>query len=211
MLSNRSRLAVGNLLIILSLFIGSATAHDLHISKVNIVSGDSKMHLELTINAHELKFMEEVDQNNDGKIDRAEFEKKKQAIGKRLLGSLQLKINGIQVEATTSGVMMDIGSHHLFFRAHYPENDKIESLTLTSDLQEVTSESHVTRVTYTNAGNEKLAKLRARSNSVTFGSELNSSFLGTSVSEYSGFVSIFIGLIIASGLFYGFRRTNFSN
>ena len=53
----------------------SLYAHEIPISELNIISEKSMMHLELLINTHEIKFMGEMDENENGKIESRELEK----------------------------------------------------------------------------------------------------------------------------------------
>jgi len=187
-------------------------AHEIPISELNIVSDGSKMHLELVVNAHELKFMEEVDENNNGKIESDEVENHREAIIQQLVKALEIEINGLQVEAEASGVMMDLGSHHMIFRSHYPEKGKTRSLKLTSELHTITNQSHITRVTYTSSGEKSLARLDSRSNSVTFESKTAQQTAGlwrTIFDEYGVWMGIFAGLVVFSVLLYKVRKQFF--
>jgi len=191
---------------------GNVDAHEIPISELSITSDGSKMHLELLINTHEINFMEEVDENENGTIESEELEKNQEAIKAQLLKVLMVEINGIEVEAESSGVMMDIGSHHMFFRSHYPVEEKKESLKLTSQLHTITNQSHITRVTYTHSGEKELARLDSRSNSVTFEPKTASQTAGlwkTIFGEYGVWVTIFAVLVLVSFLFYKYRKQFF--
>lgn len=65
-----------------------------------IIQDESKVHLELKINAFELNFLSEIVQNNNNLIEKNEFDEKKRAIKKRLLESLKIEINGFSAVST---------------------------------------------------------------------------------------------------------------
>lgn len=194
-------------------FLCSVTdAHDLHISEITVVPDKSQMHVELKFNAFELRFISELDQNANGQIEKGEFYEKRDAIIQRLLESLKIEIDGLEIEARASGLMLDASSHHLVFRAHYPVSGPVESLKLTSDLQSITSQSHVTLVTYRGATDKQLAKLEARSNSVVFHPAVTRISNGNWWESYfytKGMVLLMCFGLIAGGLFYGFKRPVF--
>lgn len=185
-----------------------ADAHEIPISEIRIVPDESQVHLELKLNVFELKFASELDQNNNDKIDRSEFEAKRNVIKQRLLESLNIEIDGMLIEAQTFGVKLEGDSHHLIFRAHYPGDSQKAFLKLTSKLQGVTNQSHITWVTYHGTDNKRRAKLDTRSNSVTFDSANNSPRLLKSLLSPGGLLVVCVGLLIG-GIFYRLKSSYF--
>jgi hypothetical protein len=137
----------------------SALAHTLPISFLKIVPGEEHVHLELVFNPFELSFFSELDNNRNGRIDAAELALHEARIVERLLDALQLSISGKPVAAATAGVLPDLDSHHMTFRAHYPADARNADVTFKSDLGAITSGSHVTQVTYGKAGQSQAARL----------------------------------------------------
>ena len=161
---------MGVLVIIGLIQIEEGNAHELPISDINIVESDSKIHLELKLNAFELAFLSEMDTNENNKIDKKEFEEHKEIIRKKILKTLTIKLDNTVLIAESSGLMLDMTSHHFVFRAHYfiSENNTLASLKIKSELQKITDRSHVTRVTCNLGGQKQKARLDARNNTVTF-------------------------------------------
>lgn len=208
MLKDRTKILWIPIVLFIFFFYSFADAHEIPISKIKIVPDESQVHLELKLNVFELKFASELDQNNNDKIDRHEFEAKRKAIKQRLLEALNIEIGGALIEAQTYGVKWEGDSHHLIFRAHYPVDSQKAYLKLTSKLQEVTNQSHITWVTYHGTDNKQRAKLDTRSNSVTFDPTKNPSRLVKSLFSPGGLLVVCTGLLIW-GICYRLKRSVF--
>lgn len=208
MLKDRTNILWVPIVLLIFFFCNSADAHEIPISEIKLVPDESQVHLELKLNVFELKFASELDQNNNDKIDRHEFEAKRKVIKQRLLESLNMEIGGALVEAQTFGIKREGNSHHLIFRAHYPVDSQTADLKLTSKLQGITSQSHITWVTYYNTGDKQRAKLDTRSNSVTFDPTKNSPSLVKSLFSPGGLLVVCTGLLIV-GIFYRLKKSVF--
>lgn len=191
-----------------SVFFSLARAHDIPISELRMVPDDSQIHMELRLNIFEFRFISEIDNNKNRRIEKEEFEENKELIKKKILGSLKLQTGREIIKEHSSAITLD-ESHHVIFRAHYPVNAYQQSLKLVSELQSVTNQSHVTLVNFGNAENNKqLAKLDNRLNSVTF-SPLGSSASGIFRNTLLNFRSVALMAVfslMAVGAFYGLKK-----
>jgi hypothetical protein len=157
-------------LLVLALFLGglATSAHTLPISYLTIVPDADYLHLELVLNPFELSFFSEIDTNHNGRLDPAELTGRDREITRRLLNCLVLRVNGRRVQAETAGVTPDLDSHHLTLRAHYRVDARHTQLTLRSNLNTLTSGSHITHVRYGKAGHIQSAQLDLQSTEAVF-------------------------------------------
>jgi hypothetical protein len=147
---------------------GRAGAHTLPISYLSVVPDADYLHLELLLNPFELNFFAELDTNKDGRLEPAELEGREGIVARRILDCLSLRVGGKPVEAEVAGVRPDVNSHHITLRAQYHVDARNKPLEITSSLVSITSGSHLTQVTYRNAGRRQLAQLDMVSPKVTF-------------------------------------------
>jgi len=186
--------------------------HELPISHITIVESDSKIHLELKINAFELAFLSKMDVNDNNVIEKKEFDDHKEIINKKILQALTIELNNTRMYAESSGLMLDMTSHHFVFRAHYPsiEREAFRSLTLISDLQKITDRSHVTKVTCNLSDSKQRARLDARNNTATFnlGEDAKFHTLAGMVYNKQNLWILFSGLLIGITGMYVFKNRN---
>ncbi|MGZ4973689.1 MAG: glycoside hydrolase family 38 N-terminal domain-containing protein, partial [Limisphaerales bacterium] len=137
-------------------------AHTLPISYLTVVPDSDHVHVELSINPFELNFL-------PGRAweDATVLMQQKDTITKEILAHLEIRVGGKTVESDSVGTMMDEGSHHLTFLAHYPAQ-RSQPITINSDLTTVTSVSHITEVTYRGTSGEQMARLDAQNRHVEF-------------------------------------------
>jgi hypothetical protein len=145
-----------------------AGAHTLPISYLHLVPDADYLHLELVFNAFELTFMSEVDENKDGELSPAELQAHGQMVADRVVAALKLSVGGRELHSETAGMDPDLSGHHVRLRAHYKVDARRVPLTVESDLNSITSASHLTQVTYANGTNTQKAQLDSQSRKVTF-------------------------------------------
>lgn len=145
-----------------------AIAHTLPISYLFIVTDADYIHLELSFNPFELMSFREVDTNKNGRLDPAEVESQGDKITRLLLDQLTLSVDGKRIAVENAGISPDADSHHATLRAHYRVKSRDTTIVVESNLQNVTSSSHLTQVKCLRDGKESLAQLDSRSHKATF-------------------------------------------
>lgn len=150
------------------LLVFNAGAHTLPISYLRLQPDTDYLHLELSFNPFELTFFSELDDNHDGELGLAELKAHGQTVANRVAGALKIVVGDNPIYAETAGMDPDLSGHHVRLRAHYKVNARQLPLTLESELNAVTSSSHLIQVTYAAEGRQQLAQLDAQSHKVTF-------------------------------------------
>lgn len=145
-----------------------ATAHTLPISYVFVVTDKDYVHLELSFNPFELANFTEFDTNKNGRLDPAELSSGQEKLSRQILDHLTLAVNEKPVAAETAGLAPDGDTHHATLRAHYRVDASRAALTLESTLQEITSSSHLSQVSFLRDGKPQLAQLDSQSHQVAF-------------------------------------------
>jgi len=145
-----------------------AAAHTLPISYLRLVPAADYLHMELVFNPFELAFMPELDDNKDAELDPNELGAHGQALADRVAGAFKLSAGGKALRPETTGMDPDLNGHHVRLRAHYKVDARRLPLTVETELPALTSASHLTQVTYVNAGHQQLAQLDPHSRKVTF-------------------------------------------
>jgi len=143
-------------------------AHTLPISYLRVVVDADYLHLELVFNPFELRFMPELDDNKDAELNLAELAAHGQLLADRVVGALKLSTGDTTLRPETVGMDPDLNGHHVRARAHYKVDARRVPLTIETQLPALTSESHLTQVTYLNGENQQLAQLDPHSHKVTF-------------------------------------------
>lgn len=183
-------------------------AHDIPISTIHIVPDNNEVHLQLVINSFELSFLSEVDQNHNGYVDPEELEVKRALIKRQLLSVLKISMDKRNIRAHSSGIMLNDQNHHLVFRAHYPRKQGFRSLKLVSNVEEITSRSQVTQVTFGTPGQEQMARLEGATNTATFalakGAE--NPFWASVFGNRVLMALVLLGLVISGGMYIA-RKT----
>jgi hypothetical protein len=143
-------------------------AHTLPISYLFVVTDVDYVHLELSFNPFELASFSEFDTNKNGRLDPDEIESQGDKITRLLLENLTLLVDGKKVAAENAGISPDGDSHHATLRAHYRVKARHATITVESNLQKVTSSSHLTQVNCLRGGERQLAQLDSQSHKATF-------------------------------------------
>jgi hypothetical protein len=164
------RLQFGLIAVTLALWFSGvrAFAHTLPISYLFMVTDVDYVHLELSFNPFELASFSEFDTNRNGRLDPAEIESQGDKITKLLLENLTLRVDGKEVAAENAGISPDGDSHHATLRAHYRVKAREAVVSLESNLQKVTSSSHLTQVNCWRGGERQLAQLDSQRHQATF-------------------------------------------
>lgn len=182
-------------------------AHTIPVSEIYIVPDRAEVHLELTINSFELSFLSEIDENHNGFIDESEMESYRSKIKKRLLSVISVQMDDKTVEAEAAGLILNSRNHHLTLRAHYPKEWEYETLKLTSNIEQITSKSQITQVTYGNAPHTQKARLESDTNVATFGKRQNNhKGLWASIFGMQSIVLLIWVLLLGAGGFYGVQK-----
>ena len=147
---------------------GRVCAHTLPISYLFVVADVDYVHVELSFNPFELASFSEFDTNKNARLDPAEFESQGAKITKLLLENLTLRVDGKEVTAENAGLAPDGDSHHATLRAHYRVKAREAVVSLESNLQRVTSSSHLTQVHCLRGGERQLAQLDSQRHQATF-------------------------------------------
>ncbi len=126
------------------------------------------LHLEMVFNAFEISFISELDDNKDGELDVAELKAHGQTLANRMVSALKLTVGGKPVFAETAGMDLDMTGHHVRLRAHYKVDARRSPVTLESELNSITSSSHLIQVTFIGEGPQQLAQLDMHWPKVTF-------------------------------------------
>jgi hypothetical protein len=137
-------------------------AHTLPISYLQAVQDETYVHLELTINPFELNFSRELDNNRNGLLEAAEIAAADEKLAQRILERVVLKADGIRIAAESAGIAGEPTDHHLTIRAHFPIAASRAAISIDTDLQAVTSASHLTEVTFRSERGMQLARLDAQ-------------------------------------------------
>jgi len=143
-------------------------AHNLPISEMMLVADEEYLHLEIVLNATELTFFRELDQDRNGHVSLAEAAERGEQCSRRVLEALEIRIAGQLVDAEVSGLVPNHNTHHLTIRAHYPGNATAETLELTSRLAAITHGAHLVQVVFRTPHDTRKARLNASANSVSF-------------------------------------------
>ena len=169
-MSSRTRLSVpfGCLVAAAALFLSNADAHTLPISYLRIQPEADYLHLELTFNAFEMSFISELDDNKDGELDATELKAHGQVLADRVAGALKVSVGGKLFAAETDGMDPDLTGHHVRVRAHYRVDARRLPVTVESELNAITSSSHLIQVTYSADGKQRLAQLDMQTRKATF-------------------------------------------
>lgn len=164
------RLQFGLIAVALALgFVGTrAYAHTLPISYLFIVTDADYVHLELSFNPFELVNISEIDTNKNSRLDPAEIESQGDKITRLLLENLTLMVDGKKITAENAGIAPDADSHHATLRAHYRVKTRHATISVESNLQKITSSSHLTQVNCLRDGKRTLAQIDSQSRKATF-------------------------------------------
>lgn len=161
------------LIVLVYIMLGSFStpgfAHTIPISVIHILPDKKEVHLQLTINSFELNFLSELDQNHNGYIDLKELNAKRSLLEMRLLSTLKISMDGRDIQAGSMGILLDEQNHHLTFRVHYPKKENFESLKLVSNIEQITSKSQITQITYGAGRHQQKARLQGGVNTAIFG------------------------------------------
>ena len=160
--------ALRPLLPVMVLLAGHACAHNLPISYLHLQADQEYVHLELIFNVFELTFISEVDDNKNGELDPDELKAHGQALANHVISALKISVGDKPITAETVGMDPEMTGHHVRLRAHYKVDARRQPLTLESDLNGITSSSHLIQVTYVSEGRPQLAQLDAQSRRVKF-------------------------------------------
>jgi hypothetical protein len=160
--------ALWRLLAVMALLAGHASAHNLPISYLHLQADQDYVHLELIFNVFELTFVSEVDDNKNGELEPNELKAHGQALANHVISALKLSVADKPITAETAGMDPEMTGHHVRLRAHYKVDARRQPLTVESDLNAITSSSHLIQVTYSSEGRAQLAQLDAQSRRVTF-------------------------------------------
>jgi len=160
--------ALWPLLAVMALLAGQARAHNLPISYLHLQADAEYVHLELIFNVFELSFLSEVDDNKNGELDPDELKAHGQALANHVISALRVIVGDKPVAAETVGMDPEMMGHHVRLRAHYKVDARRLPLTLESELNGITSSSHLIQVTYVSEGRPQLAQLDAQSRRVKF-------------------------------------------
>lgn len=156
------------LLAILVFSISNTGAHTLPISYLRLQSDADYLHLELIFNPFELTFISEVDDNHDSELNSPELTAHGDVVAKRVVAALKVSVAGKAVTAETAGMDPEMSGHHVRLRAHYKVDARSLPLTIESELNSITSSSHLIQATYTCGGQQRLAQMDAQSPKATF-------------------------------------------
>jgi hypothetical protein len=169
-MSARTRLFVplGCLVAGAALVVFNAGAHTLPISYLRIQPEADYLHLELTFNAFEISFISELDDNKDGELDATELKAHGQVLADRVASALKVSVGGKPIAAETDGMDPDVTGHHVRVRAHYKVDARRLPVTVESELNAITSSSHLIQVTYSAEGRQRFAQLDMQNRKVTF-------------------------------------------
>lgn len=168
MVATRLLLPFSYLLAAMALFPFHAAAHTLPISYLRLQPDADYLHLELVFNAFEISFISELDDNKDGELDEAELKAHGQTLANRVVSALKLTVGGKPVVAETAGMDLDMTGHHVRLRAHYKVDARRLPVTLESELNSITSSSHLIQVTFIEGSRQQLAQLDMHWPRVTF-------------------------------------------
>ena len=152
----------------LGLSLARVSGHTLPISYLFVVTDVDYVHVELSFNPFELASFSDFDTNKNGRLDPAEVESQGEKIGRLVLENLTLLVDGKKVAAENAGILADADTHHVTLRAHYHAKARGAAIAIESNLQKVTSSSHLTQVNFLSGGERQLAQLDAQSHKATF-------------------------------------------
>jgi hypothetical protein len=145
-----------------------AAAHTLPISYLRLQADTDYLHLELAFNAFEISFISELDDNKDGEIGPDELTTHGQTLADRVVAALKIRVGDKAMVAETAGMDPDMTGHHVRMRAHYKVDARRLPVTVESDLNSITSSSHLIQVTYSAEGRQQLGQLDVQSRKVVF-------------------------------------------
>jgi hypothetical protein len=143
-------------------------AHTLPISHIRLTVAPEFLHMEVTFNPFELSFISEVDDNRDRELDAIELKKHGDMIARRVCAALRVTVGTNVVAAENVGMDPDLSGHHARLRAHYKVDARAKPVILSSDLNTITSASHLTQVTFISGGLKQLAQLDSLSKKAAF-------------------------------------------
>jgi len=149
--------------------VGTALPHTLPISYLSLAAGEDYLHLELVFNPFELQGFEEMDSNQNFRLDPVEWTQHEATVARQIDGALNILVDGRLIPAEVSGATLDPDSHHASFRAHYPVDVRQQAFVLESALPNLSDGSHICQVTFRGLASEQLAQLDMQSRKVRFG------------------------------------------
>lgn len=163
-----SRAVLGGFLAVLLMVCFTAGAHTLPISYLRLVADREYLHLELIFNPFELTFVSEVDDDKDGELSVGEIKKHGERIATRISRSLRILMAGKVVTPENAGMDPDMSGHHVRLRVHYKADAREAPIALISEMQSITSASHLTQVSFSNGRLVQLGQMDSRSVKVAF-------------------------------------------
>jgi hypothetical protein len=143
-------------------------AHTLPISFLFLVTDAEFVHVELSLNPFELVNFSELDTNKNRRLDPDELERQRESLTQSLLTNLTLRVNGKVVSAESAEFSPEADGHHATLRAHYRVKVRNATISIESNLQRITSGSHLTQVNCLRDGARMQAQLDAQSRKATF-------------------------------------------
>ena len=152
----------------IAVFALSAGAHTLPISYLRLQADTDYLHLELVFNAFEISFISELDDNKDGELSSDELRAHGQTLADRVVSALKIRVGDKAIAPETAGMDPDMTGHHVRMRAHYRVDARRLPITVESDLNSITSSSHLIQVTYSAEGSQQLGQLDMQSRKVVF-------------------------------------------
>lgn len=156
------------LILVFITFCMVAASHTLPISYLQLAADPDYLHLELIFNPFELAFVAEADQNNDRELDPEELRKSGGMVARRVAEALKITVAGRPVHFESAGMDPDMSGHHVRLRAHYKIDARNQSVTISSELNNITSSSHLVQVRFKDGQRQQLAQLDSRTKAATF-------------------------------------------
>jgi hypothetical protein len=146
----------------------SVCAHTAPVSTLTLVPEKDNLRLSLVLNPFELNFFSELDLNRDGRLDPGEWKHRGEKIARRILDYVELTIDQQKVSGTIAGLIQTYESHHITVRAHYAVDARDARIEVRSRLPDLTSQDHLTDVTFRNGSRVQTAGLDAQTEAVVF-------------------------------------------
>jgi hypothetical protein len=109
-----------------------------------------------------------VDGNRDGELDQEELKKNGEMIARRVANAVKITVGGTPVTYESAGMDPDMAGHHVRVRVHYKVDARRKPVSIESDLNTITSSSHLVQARYVNGEYQQLAQLDSRSKKATF-------------------------------------------
>lgn len=161
-------------------------AHDLPVSELKLVAGDDRLHLEIMLNAWELQFFNELDGDKNGLLDRQELDAREEQIARRVVDTLDIRIDNQLIAADVAGVVPDYNTHHLTIRAHYPVDARDAQMEVSSRLAAITNAAHVVKLTLRRTATTERATLSSSDSLASFPGLVRESPEESTASERDG-------------------------